>query len=73
MLPLAANFSLEYQNIAATVPYGVALLVCVLAYSFNKSRLFLATLNIILAYTLIQTGLQTSLNNPNAFVLFSHC
>lgn len=71
LLPITAKLSAEYQQILTLLPYPLALLVALLGYGFNRSRIVLAALNLTGAYWLIQNGLQTSLNQPDAFVLFS--
>lgn len=71
LLPVTAQLSSEYQTILTLAPYPVALIVCLLGYGFNSSRILFAALNLSCAYWLIQNGLQTSLNQPDAFVLFS--
>ncbi len=53
------------------IPYALALVVALLAYGFNRNQLLFATLNLMGAYLLIQLGLQTSLDNPEAYVLFT--
>ncbi|MCP4596984.1 GGDEF domain-containing protein [Neptuniibacter sp.] len=68
---MAAQLSPEYQHIVTLTPYPLALIVALLGYGFNRSRILFAALNLIAAYWLIQIGLQTSLNQPDAFVLFS--
>lgn len=70
-LPIAAQLNQEYQAVVTGTPYALAIVVALLGYSFNRSRVLFATLNLIAVYALIQIGLQTSLSNPNAFVLFS--
>ncbi len=68
---MAAQLSPEYQQIVTLTPYPLALIVALLGYGFNRSRILFVALNLIAAYWLIQIGLQTSLNQPDAFVLFS--
>lgn len=53
------------------LPYVLTGVVALLAYGFNCSQILFAALNLIGAYALIQTGLQTSLDQPAAYVLFS--
>ncbi|MBE9398591.1 GGDEF domain-containing protein [Pontibacterium sp. N1Y112] len=53
------------------LPYALALVVALLAYGFNRNQILFATLNLISAYLMIQLGLQVSLDQPNAYVLFS--
>lgn len=71
LLPITAQLSNEYQQVLTLAPYPLALIVALLGYGFNRSRILFAALNLSGAYWLIQTGLQTSLNHPDAFVLFS--
>ncbi|MBY4677787.1 GGDEF domain-containing protein [Marinobacterium arenosum] len=65
------DLSAEYQTVLTLVPYLLALVAVPLGYSFNRSRVVLGALNLCAAYWLIQTGLQTSLDQPHTFVLFS--
>ncbi|WP_372831421.1 GGDEF domain-containing protein [Pontibacterium sp.] len=53
------------------LPYALALVVALLAYGFNRNQILFATLNLISGYLMIQLGLQVSLDQPNAYVLFS--
>lgn len=71
LLPITAQLSNEYQQILTLTPYLLAIVVALLGYGFNRSRILFAALNLSGAYWLIQNGLQTSLNQPDAFVLFS--
>lgn len=71
LLPMAGQLSTEYQHIVTLTPYLLALIVALLGYGFNRSRILFAALNLTAAYWLIQNGLQTSLNKSDAFVLFS--
>ena len=71
LLPITAQLSNEYQQILTLTPYPLAIIVALLGYGFNRSRILFAALNLSGAYWLIQHGLQTSLNQPDAFVLFS--
>ncbi len=71
LLPITAQLSHEYQQILTLAPYPLAIIACFLGYGFNRSRILFATLNLTSAYWLIQHGLQTSLDHPDAFVLFS--
>ncbi len=78
LLP-AAYFSLSpvallpdtQQVIIAQLPYVLGLTVALLAIGFRRSRIMLAALNLCVAYSLIRFGLQTSLDNPDAYVMFS--
>lgn len=71
LLPMAAKLSAEYQHIITLAPYLLAIIVALLGYGFSRSRIFFAAFNLTAAYWLIQTGLQTSLNKADAFVLYS--
>lgn len=71
LLPITGQLSKEYQQILTFMPYPLAFVVCLLGYGFNRSRIVFAALNLTCAYGLIQVGLQTSLSQPSAFVLFS--
>ena len=70
-LPLAGQLDQAFQTIITGTPYALAAIVALLGYVFNRSLIVFSSLNLIAAYALIQIGLQTSLSNPNAFVLFS--
>ncbi|MFW1676518.1 diguanylate cyclase [Pontibacter sp. JAM-7] len=59
------------QALIALMPYVLGLTVAMLAIGFRRSRILLAALNLCVAYALIRCGLQTSLDNPDAYVLFS--
>ncbi len=71
VLPMATQLSHEYQQIITLTPYPLACIVALLGYGFKRSRILFTALNLSGAYWLIQNGLQTSLNQPDAFVLFS--
>ncbi|WP_067863749.1 GGDEF domain-containing protein [Neptuniibacter marinus] len=71
VLPIATQLSHEYQQILSLTPYPVAFIVALLGYWFKRSQILFTALNLSGAYWLIQHGLQTSLNQPDAFVLFS--
>ena len=71
LLPVTASLTPEYQHILTLTPYLLAFVAGMLGYVFKRSRILFAALNLSCAYALIQTGLQTSLNQPDAFVLFS--
>lgn len=71
LLPMAGKLSAEYQHIITLAPYLLAVIVALLGYGFSGSRIFFAAFNLTAAYWLIQTGLQTSLNKADAFVLYS--
>lgn len=47
---------------------GLAIILCI---SFNQGRLLLTTVNLLCLFLLIQNQLQSSLNQPSNFVLFS--
>jgi len=66
-----AQMPLAFKTTLSQVPYVLALVVSMLAYGFNRNQILFATLNLTAAYVLIQMGLQVSLDNPAAYVLFS--
>lgn len=66
-----ARLPLHYQTLFSQLPLVLASICLILCISFNQGRLFLASLNILCMFSLIQSDLQTSLNNPANFVLFS--
>lgn len=66
-----AQFSVANKTALSQLPYGLALVVVLLAYGFNRNQILFATLNLIGTYLMIQLGLQVSLDQPDAYVLFS--
>lgn len=70
-LSSAAALSNEYQTVITLVPYLLTAVAALLGYTFNRSRIVLAAVNLCAAFWLVQIGLQTSLDKPDAFVLFS--
>lgn len=70
-LSYLAGLPLHYQSLFNQLPLILASICMILCISFNQGRLFLASLNILCLFSLIQSDLQTSLNNPANFVLFS--
>lgn len=71
LLNTVAGLATEYQTVIALIPYILTLVAALLGYSFNRSHVVLGALNLCCAYFLIQTGLQTSLDNAHTYVLFS--
>lgn len=66
-----SNLSPELQLLIATLPYLLGAANLLLGFLFNQSRLLLAAFNLLGAYALIQRCLQTPLERPDNFVLFS--
>lgn len=71
LLNIVGNLGEEYQTVITIIPYLLTLVAGLLGYSFNRSHVVLAALNLCCAYFLIQTGLQTTLDNAHTYVLFS--
>jgi len=65
------QLSVAYLDLFSQLPLLLAVICIALTISFNQGRLFLATLSLISLYLLIQSELQSSLNLPGNFVLFS--
>lgn len=65
-----AQFSSAELQTVRSWPYYLAPIVALLAVGFKQSRIFLATINLTLAYFLIQESLQVNLDRPDAYVLF---
>jgi diguanylate cyclase (GGDEF)-like protein len=70
LLAPLVQLPLLYQELLAYFPYLLALLMIILGWGFNLSRVTFATLNLICVYGLIQTGLQSSLERPETYLLF---
>lgn len=71
LLQQISSLAYQYQQLLSWLPYLLAGLSMVLAISFNQGRLFLTSINLTALFLLVQNNLQTSLNNPATFVLFS--
>ncbi len=71
LLNIAGNLTTEYQTVITLIPYLLTLVAALLGYGFNRSQVVLGALNLCCAYFLIQTGLQTSLDEAHTYVLFS--
>lgn len=65
------NLTFGHQQLLGYIPPLLALLSLTLCISFNQSRLLLSTLNLTGLFLLIQDQLQSSLDQPGNFVLFS--
>ena len=59
------------QQLLGYIPTLLAVISLALCISFNQGRLLLSTLNLLGLFLLIQDQLQSSLNQPGNFVLFS--
>ncbi|MEH6577049.1 MAG: GGDEF domain-containing protein [Amphritea sp.] len=66
-----AELPFHYQSLFSQLPYLLAGICLILCISFNQGRLFLASLNLLCLFSLIQSELQTSLDNPANYVLFT--
>jgi diguanylate cyclase (GGDEF)-like protein len=67
----ATGLSSEYQQLLNWMPYitlGIAMLLCI---NYNRARLFTVSLALLVTYYVIQTNLQTSLNEFRAFYIYS--
>ncbi|MEH6558473.1 MAG: GGDEF domain-containing protein [Oceanicoccus sp.] len=79
LLLLAAVFSLnyldemhsDYVKLLKLLPYGLFIIVLGLSHYFNRSRFFAAALLMGMSFWLIQNHLQTTLDAPLAFYLFT--
>jgi diguanylate cyclase (GGDEF)-like protein len=60
-----------YAQLLIWLPYLTLGLAIVLCIYFNRSRLFTATLILLVGYCLIQTQLQTALMEPRALSIYS--
>ncbi len=66
-----SSLSAELQLLIITLPYLLGAANLLLGFLFNQSRLLLAAFNLLGAYALIQFCLQTPLQQPDTYVLFS--
>jgi len=71
LLTVTDGLSKEYETVITFVPYLLTIVAGMLGYGFNRSHVVLGALNLCCAYFLIQTGLQTSLDEAHTYVLFS--
>ncbi|MBQ0784927.1 MAG: GGDEF domain-containing protein [Amphritea sp.] len=65
------SLSFSQQQLLGYAPSLLAVISLTLCISFNQGRLLLSTLNLLGLFLLIQSQLQSSLNQPDNFVLFS--
>ena len=65
------SLSFSQQQLLGYSPSLLAVISLALCISFNQGRLLLSTLNLLGLFLLIQSQLQSSLNQPGNFVLFS--
>ncbi|GGK83317.1 GGDEF domain-containing protein [Amphritea balenae] len=65
------EFDYALLKLLGHLPTLLAVISLLLCISFNQGRLLLATVNLLLLYLVIQHQLQSSLNIPSNFVLFS--
>ena len=66
-----ANLGYVHQIALRLLPYALAAVVLVLCYVFHRHQVFFAALSLVCAYVLIQMGLQTKMEQPQAYVLYS--
>jgi diguanylate cyclase (GGDEF)-like protein len=66
-----SRLSPELQLLIVALPYLLGAANLLLGFLFNQSRLLLATFNLLCVYALIQLCLQTPLERPDNYVLFS--
>ncbi|MGB0467681.1 MAG: GGDEF domain-containing protein [Pontibacterium sp.] len=71
LIDYVATLPATYLFTLNQLPYMLALVVLLLAYRFNRNQILFATLNLTCAYLLIRQGLQTSIDEPETYVLFS--
>ncbi|MEE8320328.1 MAG: GGDEF domain-containing protein [Gammaproteobacteria bacterium] len=65
------NIEPVYSQLLVWLPYLILGVTITLSVYFNHSRLFTASLTLLLAYCLIQTQLQTALTEPLALSIYS--
>ncbi len=70
-LPAAADFIGRYNPLSYNLPYLLCATAAVIAYSYNRSRLFVASLFLIGAYWVIKNHLQSSLDEPLTFFRYT--
>lgn len=66
-----SNLPFGQQQLLGYIPPLLGAISLTLCISFNQGRLLLSTLNLLGLFLLIQSQLQSSLNQPGNFVLFS--
>lgn len=67
----AVDLRSEYQQLLNWMPYvtlGIAMLLCI---NYNRARLFTVSLALIIIYYLVQSELQTSLNESRALFIYT--
>lgn len=60
-----------YLSLVDWLPYGTLGVALVLSAWFNQSRLFTATLGMLVIYHFIRTALQVSLTDPRALLIYT--
>ncbi len=65
------TLSTAYQQLMSYLPYVLLAVVLALCLYYHRSRLFTATLSLLVIYYLIQTRLQTALSRQDALLIYS--
>ncbi len=60
-----------YLELIQYAPYVLLAVILALCVYYNRSRLFIATLSLLVVYYLIQTQLQTTLAEPVTLIIYS--
>ncbi len=60
-----------YGQLLGLMPYVVLSITMMICAHYNRSRLFTASLALLICYILIQSQLQTSLSTPGNLIIFS--
>ncbi|MGB0734344.1 MAG: GGDEF domain-containing protein, partial [Pontibacterium sp.] len=66
-----ASLGYVHQIALRLLPYALGTVVLVLCYVFHRHQVFFGALTLLSAYALIQVGLQTKMEQPQAYVLYS--
>jgi diguanylate cyclase (GGDEF)-like protein len=71
LLDSADLISEDYQQLLTILPYGLMAAVLGLAHFYNRARFFCSALLMTSAYWLIQSQLQTSLEEASSFYIYT--
>jgi diguanylate cyclase (GGDEF)-like protein len=69
--PYVDRLESAYQQLINYAPYVLLVVVSALCVYYNRSRLFAAVLSLFLLYYLIQTQLQSALNQSDTLMIYS--
>ena len=69
--PYASTLQPAYMQMLQTAPYLLLGVVAALSSYYNRSRLFIAALSILVIYFLIQTQLQSTLSQQSTMLVYS--